>query len=169
MHRIAAVALVACSSKPDPPKPVPVTPSDAAVVAVSTEPGGLHDEVASHAPPLPASHPGRPIDIVLRSTPPNAEVAIDGVPHGTTPTYWSGTADGRPHEFTFVLPRHAVARYRFVPVVSGVVHARLEPIAEEPDGGLPPEVVRPSPIPEPAADAATPPPLDAAPRVGPVP
>ena len=108
----------------------------------------------------PQPLPGRErkaIDVTLRSSPPGARVAVDGTQIGTAPAFWSGYADGREHEFTFQLPRHAVARYRLVPVSSGVIHARLEPIAEERDAGIapPPEVV---PNPPPSAVAPPPPP-----------
>lgn len=63
---------------------------------------------------------------------------VDGVVVGTTPTYWSGTAAGRQHEFTFTLAEYQVAHYRFVPVTSGVIHARLIPIGDTGrDGGVP--------------------------------
>jgi hypothetical protein len=91
-------------------------------------------------PPRPGSH-GKPIDVVLKSSPPGAMAAVDGVQIGPTPTYWSnGAADGREHEFTFVLRGFAAARYRFVPVASGVIHARLEAIADDrpADGGTAP-------------------------------
>ena len=84
-----------------------------------------------------------------------ARVAVDGTSVGVTPAFWSGYADGRQHEFVFTLPRHAIARYRFVPVSSGVIHARLDPIAEpRGDAGIapPPEVV-----PNPPASAVIPP------------
>jgi hypothetical protein len=89
--------------------------------------------VRTNDPPRPpaTNRPGRPIDVILRSTPQLAQAAVDGVPLGPTPAYWSGMADGHEHEFTFVLPGHAVARYRFVPITSGVIHARLEPISDD--------------------------------------
>lgn len=80
----------------------------------------------------------RSIELVLRSTPPGAAAAVDGVVVGTTPTYWSGHADGSKHEFTFVKPGYAMARYRFVPTQSGVVHGSLEPlVTTSPDAGSP--------------------------------
>lgn len=101
--------------------------------------------------PLPVRE-RRAIDVTLRSSPPGASVAVDGTAVGVTPAFWSGYADGREHQFVFSLPGHAIARYRFVPVSSGVIHARLDPIAEERDAGIspPPEVV---PHPEPTAVA----------------
>jgi hypothetical protein len=74
---------------------------------------------------------GRPIELVLRSSPPGAMAAVDGVTVGPTPTFWEGVADGRPREFTFVLPGHTVARYRFVATHSGVVHGTLDRLKEE--------------------------------------
>lgn len=44
-------------------------------------------------------------------------------------------ADGRPHEFTFVLPGYAIARYRFIPVRDGIVHGTLSPLKAPPDAG----------------------------------
>ena len=166
MRRLWFLALAACPSKHDaPPAPVLHAGRDAGVIAEVTTDLPV-DEATDYRPPPSSNHASRPIDVTLRSTPPNAEAAVDGVPLGTTPAYWSGVADGREHEFTFALPRHAVARYRFVPITSGVVHARLEPIAEEIDAGVGPEpasvvtppVITPSAIvpPPPApADAAT--------------
>src|SRR5262249_61761380 len=80
--------------------------------------------------------PSRPIDITLRSTPTEAQAAVDGVIIGYTPTYWAGQADGHEHVFTFVKPGFAGVAYRFVPIASGVVHAHLDPMAEEPDAGV---------------------------------
>ena len=169
----------------------PVVPLDAAVVPVadagmdgSTTIGtfdpasGMHLDddgvpVGASGQPLPIGalpgrpkgRPARPIDVILRSSPPGARAAVDGTPIGVTPTYWSGDADGREHEFTFVLAKYAVARYRFVPITSGVVHARLDPIADDrpganlepliaprlaPDAGIPavpPVIVRTPPPP----------------------
>lgn len=118
------------------------------------------DDIDAHRPiqpqPLPARE-RRAIDVTLRSSPPGAGVAVDGTAVGVTPAFWSGYADGREHEFVFTLPRHAIARYRFVPISSGVIHARLDPIAEDVDAGIapPPEVV-----PRPLPPAITPPPIE---------
>jgi len=132
--------------------PVPPAPVDAGVVPSDgiTEIGtfdaasGMHlDDDATNpghvTPPPRTVHTGKAIDIMLKSTPPGAMAAVDGVQMGPTPTYWpAGEADGREHEFTFVLRGFAVARYRFVPISSGVVHARLEAIVEDrPDAGVP--------------------------------
>ena len=80
-------------------------------------------------------HKGRPIELVLRSSPSGAVAAIDGVPIGPTPTVWQGSTDGRPREFTFVLPGYAIARYKFIPMQSGVVHGTLGRLKSEPDAG----------------------------------
>lgn len=103
------------------------------------------------------------VSLLLRSTPANAIAAVDGVRLGPTPVLWDGEG-GVPHEFTFVLAGHALARYRFVPVVSGVVHGNLIRIAS--DSAVPaPEI--PAPIsagrPPPATPAAPPPPPPAPP------
>lgn len=80
-------------------------------------------------------HKGRLIELVLRSTPSGAIAAMDGVPIGPTPAVWQGETDGRPREFTFVLPGYAIARYRFIPMQSGVVHGTLDRLKSEPDAG----------------------------------
>jgi hypothetical protein len=167
---LALTALVGCSSKQQEPDKSPEkTPvgtlvhGDAGVTAVVTnvDPRSLHvDEDVVPGPvqaqPQPA-RPGRAIDVTLRSTPPGAQVAVDGTVIGNTPSYWNGMADGREHEFVFTMRGYAIARYRFVPVASGVIHGRLDPISEETDAGVgapPPEVVPPRP---PATPSINPP------------
>jgi hypothetical protein len=189
----AAIWLIfalACSGKSEPPRAEPppeatrgeASAGDRAVEATGDPSAAVRgDREAAGQPPVrqgPAR--SRPIDIVLRSSPPGATAAVDGVPIGPTPTYWSGDANGREHEFTFVLPGYAFARYRFVPITSGVVHARLEVLAEDTDAGVPaemmrvvphamPDVPRPrTPPPSPPGGATSPPeggpaPPDAAP------
>ncbi|HEY1556351.1 MAG TPA: PEGA domain-containing protein [Kofleriaceae bacterium] len=163
---LAAVAALAACGQPSSPEPRAKPEAhphlDAGVPGITTihdyDPAsGMHlDEGGDRrpAPPPAAARGARPIDITLRSTPPGAEVAVDGQVIGTTPTYWPGEADGHEHEFTFALARHAVARFRFVPITSGVIHPRLEPIAEEPDAGVPDE---PEPVPVPEPHPAPPP------------
>ena len=165
---VIAVAACGSPSSPDPAsKPAPVhAHGDAGVPGITTIHGfdpasGMHlDEGGGEHRPanVAAARTGRPIDVTLRSTPPGAEVAVDGAYLGTTPTYWPGQADGREHEFTFTLPGHAIARYRFVPVTSGVIHARLEPIVEEPDAGVPQSEPEPEPPPERHVPPPPPPP-----------
>ncbi|MDB4955896.1 MAG: hypothetical protein JWO36_3465 [Myxococcales bacterium] len=194
------VATLGCSSKSErAPQPDPVAkaaPIDAgtgaAKVIKSYDPAsGMHldDDTAPQLAPPPATpHAAHPIDVTLRSTPSGASAIVDGVFVGVTPAFWSGEADGHEHEFTFVKPGYALARYRFVPVSSGVVHARLEPISEDIiDAGTPAELA-PGPaanppivVPAPAPIAPRPPivppaaaPLDAAsaeprPSLGPQP
>ena len=67
----------------------------------------------------------RPIELILRSTPPGATASVDGRAVGKTPAYYEGNADGRARDVTFALPGYAVARYRFVATQSGVVHGTL--------------------------------------------
>ncbi len=86
---------------------------------------------------------GRTIQIVLRSSPPGAVAAVDGVAVGPTPTLWEGSVDATPREFTFVLPGYAIARYRFVPTRNGIVHGTLEPIKAEEEEGDPRDRRRP--------------------------
>ena len=157
---VLALLLVACSGekkRDDHAKPDPIVGQlvvgDAGVTAVVTgvDPSGMHMDEGVAARPMqvqPAAREGKPIDVTLRSTPPGATVAVDGTVIGTTPAFWSGTADGREHEFVFTMRGHAIARYRFVPVASGVIHGRLDRIHEETDAGVPaapPEVVPPKP------------------------
>jgi hypothetical protein len=101
-------------------------------------------------PARPKNRPARPIDVMLKSEPRGALAAVDGRPIGTTPTFWAGESDGFEHEFTFSLAGHAFARYRFVPITSGVLHVTLQPVATEPvDGGLEP-LIAPTFAPDPA-------------------
>ena len=198
------VAASACSGGPsstpaglrDAPLPPPAVDGGAAgstAIGTFDPASGLHLDddgplAAGAAQPeigtvLPRAkgRPPRPIDVVLRSSPSGARAAVDGTPIGTTPTYWSGDADGREHEFTFVLAKHAVARYRFVPITSGVVHARLDPIADDhpaanlepliaprlaPDAGTAVQATPPRPTPSPTATPVpTPPPAPSVPAV----
>jgi hypothetical protein len=142
--------------------PLTLVPGDGGVTTIvpgtGVDPTTHADGIDRNRPIQPqplAGRERRAIDVTLRSSPPGAGVAVDGTAVGVTPAFWSGYADGREHEFVFTLPRHAIARYRFVPVSSGVIHARLDPIAEERDAGVapPPEVV-----PNPAPSAIAPPP-----------
>jgi hypothetical protein len=186
---IAVFALGACSSghhdatpAPAPAaKPVHGEPAHAIATITGVDPvtTGLaaHEGTAAPQPAtLPPAHAPHPIDITLRSTPPGAQVAVDGRVIGATPTYTSLDADGGEHEFTFVLARHAVARYRFVPITSGIIHARLEPVSEEPhgedDASAAPEagaeLVNPPPAPM-LPPAYVPPPSPDAPAVAPPP
>jgi len=169
MRWLVVAVAAGCSGRSSAPPPKPV-PADAPVARplnpAPTDPVlGVRTDDRRVAPP---ARQGHPIDVILRSTPQNAEAAVDGVPLGPTPAYWNGVADGREHEFTFVLPGHAVARYRFVPITSGVIHARLEPISDDqadagvadPPPGIP--VMTPPPPPVPIDAAPPPPPIDAA-------
>jgi hypothetical protein len=172
--RAAIVMLVACSTKSAPdPRPKQVAPrADAGASGVTTIHGydptsGMHLDEGGERRAIaaaPAARAPHPIDVTLRSTPPGAQVAVDGVPMGYTPTYWPGEADGREHEFTFVLPAHATARYRFVPIASGVIHTRLEPIAEEPDAGVAETSPEGAPLPGAGSALLNPPPAPVAPK-----
>ena len=168
-----AILLLGCSSKqPESHREPPEPAIDAAVVAapVQSRPvqpvtGHLDDdEGVRHTTPTTPGRNGKPIDVVLRSTPAGASAAVDGIVIGTTPAYWNGNADGREHEFTFVLAGHAIARYRFVPITSGTIHARLERVSDDVNAGVPPpEVVpvlpRPETAPSVTPDAASPTPF----------
>lgn len=170
MHRAwrSSWLLLACAcgggdAEPPAPQPVMLVPADAALTAGPTapaEPAFTSRQGAKRA--------GRPIEVILRSSPAGAKVAVDGVELGVTPTIWLGET-GAPHEFTFVLTGYAVARYRFVPVASGVVHPRLVPMAEDRNAPRPPpQMIAPEPAPaptvvEPEPEPAPMPPADAAP------
>ncbi|HEY0253329.1 MAG TPA: hypothetical protein VGC41_17465 [Kofleriaceae bacterium] len=168
MRWLAVLAIAACGGDHSQAKPIVPQDAPAPHIPPVTEPAPVRIDPDTHRQP-PGNRASKPIDVILRSTPQGASAAVDGVPLGTTPAYWNGTADGREHEFTFVLPKHAVARYRFVPITSGVIHARLEPISEDqPDAGVQsplapgpaPSTVDPSPpgIPTFTPDAAIMPP-----------
>jgi hypothetical protein len=111
------------------------------------------------APTAPPPLAGRTLDLTLRSSPPGANAAVDGIPVGATPTHHSIEADGREHTFTFDLPHYVFRKYRFVPVQSGVIHARLEPVptADEPDSSDSNDVVQPAPDDPPPAPPVAPP------------
>jgi len=170
----AAVLVAACSTATPEPRPAPaaapIDASDASVrpPAPPRAPSGtghLDDDGAPRAATPPAQgRSSRPIDVILRSTPTEAQVAVDGIVIGATPAYWNGTADGREHEFTFVLPGHAIARYRFVPITSGTIHARLQPVSEDVNAGVPPPEVVPPTVRQPDSP---PPPLPDAPLLAP--
>lgn len=166
MRLALLLVIAACSGKrplrekADSPKPPPVAEPAGHTIA---QPEPMHVAPAGNP-----SRPSRPIGVTLRSSPPGATAAVDGTIVGTTPTYWGGDADGHEHEFTFDLKGFALARYRFVPVTSGVVHARLDPIAEETDAGVSTESAAPGA----GAVLVNPPPvessIDAAPAPVPV-
>lgn len=144
---MSLVLLIACSSKAEPPRREPPVGDGPARTVETREPepgpGPRTDPESSRVPARPAqARAVRPIEVLLRSSPPGALAAVDGAPVGQTPAYWAGDADGREHEFTFVLPGYASARYRFVPITSGVIHARLEVLADDNDAGVPAELLR---------------------------
>jgi hypothetical protein len=153
---VVAIALAACSDKSpkqDPPPPAASGGSNGAVPRplgpVPVDPGNnmhLDDDVTHRPAQTGPQRQGHPIDITLRSTPTQAQAYVDGLLVGTTPTYWGGTSDGREHEFTFTLAGYEIARYRFVPITSGVIHGRLIPLSEDIDGGVP-EIVPPTDAP----------------------
>jgi hypothetical protein len=137
---LVAIAACSTSSAPEPHKKSTAHAArDAGPPGVTQLPGydptagHLDDDTGPRQQPstLQPPHAGHAIDVMLRSAPPGATVSVDGVVVGTTPAYWYGAADGREHEFTFVLPGHAVARYRFVPVSNGFIHARLVPVSDK--------------------------------------
>lgn len=170
-RRIAVLVLAgACSSdkaEPPPPPPPPPPPSDAAVVEPvppPREPTGMHlDPYVPSTGGRPAAKPaGRQIEVMLRSTPAGAQVAVDGIEIGKTPQLWQGLTGE--HEFTFRLPGHALARYRFHVITTGVVHGRLDPVAREPDAGKPPPELVPPGIAPPSTIVD---PLDSSPKLRP--
>jgi len=182
---VAVLVFGACSGKSEPrptadpaPPPVVVDAGGAATVPVAAfDPTSGHLDDGPTTPtgsrPL-ARRAARPIELVLRSTPHGATVFVDGDNKGVTPVLWQGETGE--HVFTFVKKDHAMARYRFFAVTSGVVHARLEPVVEDVKAETPPPGLVPPQVPAPATlvspDAATPrviaPPVDAAVPHGPV-
>jgi hypothetical protein len=182
---VATLAVLLCGAcADDAEKPKPVAPPAAAPIdagVVNAGPTVTFDPTSAHlddGPSTPtevrptARRATRPIEIVLRSTPNAARVFVDGEDRGITPMLWQGETGE--HVFTFVKKDHAMARYRFWAITSGIVHARLEPVAEEVKTGTPPpELVSPQ-VPAPhtilTPDASTPnvTPPDAA-RLGPSP
>ncbi len=160
--------------------PAPTLSIDAGVAnagpTVTFDPnsGHLDEDPSTSVGVRPAARRAtRPIEIVLRSSPNGARVFVDGEDRGITPMLWQG--DTGEHAFTFVKKDHAMARYRFWAITSGIVHARLEPVAEEIKSGTPPPELVSPPLSAPptlvSPDAATPKavvPPDAAP-LGPSP
>lgn len=108
---------------------------------------GSHlDDMDPTAPATPrvTRHAGRPVEIMLRSTPSGANVSVDGPTVGKTPMTWTGgTGD---HVFSFYLAGHAFTQYKFLVVQTGVVHARLEPASSDVDAGVPPAHLVQQPI-----------------------
>lgn len=147
------LALASCSSKSEAPPETPppgdarAAPLDSITEIGGTDPNRFTDPDPSRrttATKPPQKRPSRPIDIILKSSPPGADAAVDGVIVGRTPAYWYGEADGHEHEFTFVMYGHNSARYRFVPIQSGTVHAKLDVTSDDvPDAGVPDPVTSP--------------------------
>lgn len=125
------------AARPDQPVPQPGATPTAGDPAAPASEFHLDDAEVEYEPTRRATsgHKSRALELVLRSTPPGAVAAVDGITVGPTPTLWEGTVDGRAREFTFVLPGYAIARYRFVPTQSGVVHGTLGRLKAQPDAG----------------------------------
>jgi hypothetical protein len=144
MHRLATlgcvVAVTACSGddRPPAPPPPPVIADAGIAPPLPAEPaeGELDDISGSRREWRAGTRPRRPLEITRRSTPSGATAAVDGVIVGRTPALWEGEFTGREREFTFVLPGYSMARYRFAPITSGVVHGRLERMGDG-DAGVP--------------------------------
>jgi hypothetical protein len=126
-------------------------PVAGSAAASEADPSAFHlddSEVEYDVPRRPRARKGRPIEVTLRSSPAGAVAAVDGVIIGSTPAMWNGVADGTEREFTFVLPGYVIARYRFVPTQSGVVHGTLKPFKSEegdaPGGRRPPPGAAPN-------------------------
>lgn len=153
---LLAAASLSCGGSDDEPAPAPTRPGPPArpapvadaTTSAGARPGGPIRPSASPAPTgyhldpdqveyVPSrrrreNETGKELELVLRSSPPGATAAVDGAIVGPTPAYWRGEATGKPREFTFVLNGYAMARYRFVPLRGGVVHATLERVMTEP-------------------------------------
>jgi hypothetical protein len=194
LAQIALACACACngaepaSTAPPPPPPTAIVdaapPPDGITSIAGFDPSSnyhLDDDLPSgHRAGGVTVHSHRILEILLRSTPPGATVAVDGIIVGNTPTYWEGEFTGREREFTFVMPGYAMARYRFVPTTNGVVHGRLMKIVTDLDAGAP-AIPQPTDLAPTAAggtvdarprsaspDAGAPPP-DAAPAPSPAP
>lgn len=158
---VLLTAAVACDGGGDsapadskPPAPAPVVsdagvpPADAAAAAATVPPaaGDFHLDDPDIDYRRSPQRRGRTavaevphIHMILRSSPAGAVASVDGTVIGRTPAYWEGEANGQPREVTFVLPGHAMARYRFIPVTSGTIHGKLDKLRVElPDAGPPP-------------------------------
>ena len=169
-------------SPTEPPAPPPAVadtiapaaaPDAGATAPPAYDPSGAYQLDPDVGPPArpsgrAASRDRRAIQLLLRSTPNGALAAVDGQQLGPTPVLWDGEADGAPHEFTFRLPGHALARYRFIPITGGIVHGSLPRIPDdllrtEPPAPAPAPAVRPAPRPVPAPPPPViVPPIDAA-------
>jgi hypothetical protein len=131
----------ACASKSES-EPLP---PDAAVQPAAPRPDAAElmdpvtDDDAGPVARRPRAERPKPemIQIILRSSPPGSIAAVDGVVIGKTPTYWQGEKIPTPREFTFVRRGYAMARYRFVPIKDGVVHATLKSVMVEKDDATP--------------------------------
>ncbi|HUQ04511.1 MAG TPA: hypothetical protein VM261_18550 [Kofleriaceae bacterium] len=138
---VAADAAVAPTPTPTPTPTPPSTPPDADVTAQpSFDPATefhLDEPPATRQGARIAARDRKPGQLLLRSTPIGATAAVDGVRLGPTPVLWEGPLDGQTHEFTFVMAGHALARYRFVPVTSGIVHGTLVKLTDDSDAGVP--------------------------------
>ena len=137
----------ACSGTAEGPKPEPppVVASDGGTDAVS-----LPLAATPAARPV-VKRPTRPIEIILRSSPGESEAWVDGAYIGITPEVWGGET-GAPHTFMFKKAGYAMAQYRFVPVTSGILHPRLDPVADDVDAGVaPPREVAPAELAPPAS------------------
>jgi hypothetical protein len=130
----APVRTAATAARTGRPRAPATTPPDAGIAdagvadslsGAGSASGGFFDAFLPR-PGSPAPQ-RRHLELTLRSTPAGAIAAVDGLVIGPTPTFWTGKVTGRPREFTFALDGYALARYRFVPVQDGVVHATLKP------------------------------------------
>lgn len=137
----ALLVVAACGSGESPP-PAPTPPVQLAADAGTADAEALQ---AGEGKPSTPARPTRPIEIVMRSSPVPARVYIDGKEEGVTPFVWQGTTGL--HEFVFDAPGFGMQRYRYAPITNGVMHPRLERVADDIDAGVlpPPEVVPPQP------------------------
>ncbi len=185
---IVLAGLAACkgderSPSAPPPPPTTAVSVDAGVATVALDAGNrtlpTHNPTGLYAEDeIPATRPvarvgsrdRRVVQLLLRSSPSGATAAVDGVRLGATPVLWEGELTGLTREVTFVLAGHALARYRFVPVTSGIVHGTLAKVAD--DGSVVAPALVPIPPPELPARRSSPPPaappIDAAPAATPL-
>jgi hypothetical protein len=127
-----AAAKPAIAAEPVPAAEAPIAESHPATPGAAAQPpdsfridAPTDGDEANDKRPEPK---GKPVELLLRSSPPGAIASVAGEPNGSTPVLWRGTAEGQALDVTFVLPGYATARYRFVPVQNGEVHGTLERI-----------------------------------------
>lgn len=129
-HTVAGLTDAAPAAQPKPAAPTTATTAPAAA-------DGWLDPMPASREPWPARQAAtagrskRTVQLMLRSTPPGATVMIDGEHVGITPAFWEGEVTSKPRDFVFILPGHAIGRYRFVATHDSIVHPSLKKLVKE--------------------------------------